>query len=61
MGDDGFSNALGDAGAVYLLNFADTNFGSPTLLGTLGSGYTGVPSDFSVGELDGANGFGASV
>ena len=61
VGDDGFSNALGDAGAVYLLNFADTNFGSPTLLGTLGSGYTGVPSDFSVGELDGANGFGASV
>jgi filamentous hemagglutinin family protein len=61
VGDDGFSNALGDAGAVYLLNFANTNFGSPTLLGTLGSGYTGVPSDFSVGELDGANGFGASV
>ncbi|MFZ5663778.1 MAG: MBG domain-containing protein [Pseudomonadota bacterium] len=61
VGDDGTSNALGDAGAVYLLNFADSNFGLPTLLGTLGSGYIGGPSDFSVGELDGANGFGASV
>ncbi len=61
LGDDGAGNALLDVGGVYLLAFDNFTFSSPSLRGTIGSGYTGGPSDFSVIALDGGNAFGAAV
>ena len=39
--DDGFGNSNTDAGAVYLLEFGNEQFNSPSLLGIIGSGYAG--------------------
>ncbi|HVV33214.1 MAG TPA: MBG domain-containing protein [Vitreimonas sp.] len=40
--DDGAGNAFTDSGAVYLINFTDTNFNGGTLAGRIGRGYTGA-------------------
>jgi filamentous hemagglutinin family protein len=39
--DDGSANALGDGGAVYLFNFADSTFTGGALQATIGKNYTG--------------------
>jgi len=43
-GDDGFNNAAnigGEAGAVYMLSFADTSFSTGQIEGIIGPGYNG--------------------
>ena len=40
--DDGATNALGDAGAVYLYSFTDAAFSGGALAGRIGSGYSGA-------------------
>ncbi|MES2728485.1 MAG: MBG domain-containing protein, partial [Pseudomonadota bacterium] len=58
--DDGFDNRTGDAGAVFLYNFADTSFSSATLEGIIGKGYTGG-KNINMSQLEGFDLFGASV
>jgi filamentous hemagglutinin family protein len=58
--DDGFGNSLADSGAVYLFTFADADFTSPVLQGTIGSGYTGG-KNLSVSHLRSGSFFGFSV
>ena len=41
MDDDGSSNTATNSGAVYILDFENTGYKNPTLLTTIGSGYTG--------------------
>lgn len=57
--DDGQADDQINTGAVYLISFADANFGSPTLSGTLGYGYSGS-GDLSV-SLDSYDYFGTAV
>lgn len=59
-GDAGLGNALFDAGAVYLLSFADIAFNGAQLVGTAGLGYAG-PDDINVTDLELGSGFGLSV
>jgi filamentous hemagglutinin family protein len=61
--DDGFSNSIVNAGAVYLFTFSDTSFTGGTLAGTIGSGYTnaaGVNRNVNLG-LGATDCFGISV
>jgi filamentous hemagglutinin family protein len=61
-GDDGRSNAVSDAGAVYLYSFADTQFGGGRLAGTLGAGYLPVGGLSLTGKgLEGQDAFGTAV
>jgi filamentous hemagglutinin family protein len=46
-GDDGYSTSANDSsknnyGAVHLFQFSDSDFSSPSIIGTIGSGYTGT-------------------
>jgi filamentous hemagglutinin family protein len=60
-GDDGAGNISGGSGAVHLFSFADTVFGGPSLVGTIGRGYTGA-GDLDLGSALGASdGFGIAV
>jgi hypothetical protein len=59
IGDDGVSNGVGDAGAVYLFSFSDLLFSGGTLQATVGQGYTGG-KNVSAG-LDGSDLFGIGV
>ncbi len=58
--DDGFDNSSGDAGAVFLYNFADTSFSSATLEAIIGKGYTGG-KNINMTQLDNFDLFGSSV
>ena len=58
--DDGASNGTENAGAVYLLTFADADFTGGTLAATLGKGYT-AGRNVDVTALGQGDGFGASV
>jgi filamentous hemagglutinin family protein len=59
--DQGFANGSGtDTGAVYLFSFADSHFGTPTLQGIVGSGYTGG-NNLNVTSLQSGDMFGWSV
>ncbi|HAJ90266.1 MAG TPA: hypothetical protein DCM27_04535, partial [Rhodospirillaceae bacterium] len=59
--DDGFGNSRSNSGAVYLYNFADTNFNGGTLEAIMGVGYTGGKNlDLST-SLDANDQFGYSV
>ena len=58
--DDGFDNATGDAGAVFLYNFADTSFSSATLEAIIGKGYTGG-KNINVTQLEAFDLFGQAV
>ena len=42
--DDGSSGSVTNAGAVYLFTFSDGDFSDGTLVGRIGSGYTGTKS-----------------
>ncbi len=64
-GDDGFSNTRINSGAVYLFTFSDTDFSSPTLVGTIGHNYSGT-KDINLNDpvstiLHGSDNFGSSV
>ncbi|AWB66614.1 hypothetical protein C2869_09305 [Saccharobesus litoralis] len=59
QGDDGQDNSVSGAGAVHLLTFGADSFASATMLGTIGSGYTGT-NDFNI-SLDSNDSFGAAV
>ena len=58
--DEGASNAVRAAGAVYLFSFSDTNFSGGTLQGIVGKGYSGI-KDVDVTALEVDDQFGASV
>ena len=59
-GDDGAGNGTGNAGAVYLFTFADTQFSGGRLAVTLGRGYTGGRS-VDVAAVGSGDQFGAAV
>jgi filamentous hemagglutinin family protein len=59
FGDDGVQNTNGDAGGVYLFNFADDSFAGLSLAGTLGSGYGAAKNLDLLGDF--ADNLGASV
>ncbi len=59
-GDDGVTETCLECGAVYLFTFANTAFGTPTLVGTLGSGYSGGAS-LNVANLATSDAFGSAV
>ena len=59
-GDDGAGNGTGNAGAVYLFTFADTQFSGGRLAATLGKGHAGG-REVDVAALEGADLFGRSV
>ena len=59
INDDGSGNTNTDTGAVYVFGFENENYKTPTLLTTIGDGYTGTyEHDVS---LDDNDEFGASV
>ena len=57
--DDGAANAVSNGGAVYLFSFADSLFTTPTLVSTIGQGYTNKSLDVSAVEAN--DDFGSSV
>jgi filamentous hemagglutinin family protein len=57
--DDGLNGLTPRAGAVYLFTFADANFNSPVLAGTIGAGYTGGRNINLA--LDAQDGFGSHL
>ena len=60
--DDGAGNRLTNSGAVRLFSFADTSFAGGTLVGTIGSGYTGDGGrNIDVSRLSALDTFGTSV
>ena len=50
--DDGANNTVADSGAVYLFEFADLSFNTPSLNAIIGSGYTGGNNVDLSGMLD---------
>jgi filamentous hemagglutinin family protein len=58
--DDGAADTFTGSGAVYLFTFADAAFTAPTLVGTIGKGYSGAKS-FSLAALEATDSFGFSV
>ncbi|WAC23209.1 MBG domain-containing protein [Blastomonas sp. SL216] len=58
--DDGSTDSLPNAGAVYLFTFADLQFGGAALQSVIGHGYVGGKNIF-VTQLDGGDRFGAAV
>jgi hypothetical protein len=61
-GDDGRTNALGDAGAVYLFSFTDSLFSGGVLEARLGHDYGALGGkNFSVPSIGGSDWFGTSV
>ncbi|RDH83989.1 MAG: hypothetical protein DIZ80_07595 [endosymbiont of Galathealinum brachiosum] len=59
--DDGFGGSNFNSGAVHLISFADGNFSTGLLTGTIGSGYAGVNDVNLVANLDNSDQFGQSV
>ncbi|HRO03944.1 MAG TPA: hypothetical protein PLS69_10120, partial [Terricaulis sp.] len=59
-GDDGFGDGANNAGAVYLVKFADGDFNGGALVSTLGVGYAGG-ADVSVPGLTANDIFGRAV
>ncbi|WP_300535342.1 filamentous hemagglutinin N-terminal domain-containing protein [Sphingosinicella sp.] len=57
--DDGFSNAVQNAGAVYLFSFTDTSFSGAAHKSTIGAGYTGTWDTNIVLDVD--DNFGVSA
>jgi filamentous hemagglutinin family protein len=60
FGDDGASNSVTDAGAVYLFSFTDTNFSGGALQATVGKGYSGG-KNVDVASLEANDWFSSSV
>jgi len=60
-GDDGFGNAITDAGAVYLYTFADKAFNGGSLQSIIGSGYAGGKNIDMSEHLGASDYFGQSV
>ncbi len=58
--DDGFLNANANAGAAYLISFADTSFNGGAVGGTVGIGYSGGQS-ISLANLANGDAFGTGV
>ncbi|PIQ95365.1 MAG: hypothetical protein COV67_15260, partial [Nitrospinae bacterium CG11_big_fil_rev_8_21_14_0_20_56_8] len=58
-GDDGSSDTVSDAGAVYLYTFTDAAFSGGTLAGKIGSGYTGGKNVNQ--SLDSSDNFGVDL
>jgi filamentous hemagglutinin family protein len=61
LGDDGGANNCPDCGAIYLFTFDDLNFGSGTLSGIIGDGYTGGKNIYLAGILQNNDFFGSAV
>ncbi|WP_033925607.1 MBG domain-containing protein [Sphingomonas sp. 35-24ZXX] len=61
VGDDGIDDGTPDTGAVYLFNFADMAFSTPTLAGNIGRGYSGAGDFDLTGTLGISDAFGSSV
>ncbi len=59
-GDDGFNNGVSGSGAVYMMSFSNSAYGSPSIEGTIGSGYSGA-DDLDISALEANDAFGASV
>jgi filamentous hemagglutinin family protein len=59
-GDDGLTDTINGAGAVYLISFAGGFFDPPILTGTLGAGY-GAQANQSALLINSGNNLGASV
>lgn len=59
--DDGATNQTNNAGAVYLFEFADAAFGSPSLTATIGAGYGSGKDIDLTGVVDRDDYFGRSV
>ena len=57
LGDDGAGNVATDSGAVYLFN---NPFGTPSLSGVIGKGYTGT-GNYNLSALEANDNFGISV
>ncbi|MGC6536426.1 MAG: YDG domain-containing protein, partial [Candidatus Puniceispirillaceae bacterium] len=60
IGDDGNGDSTSGSGAVYLLYFGNNSFGTPTLHGTIGDGYSGG-NDVDLSTLDAGDMFGSAV
>jgi hypothetical protein len=58
--DDGATNGVQDAGAVYLFTFASSDFATPSLSGIMGQGYATRANDVSL-ALDIEDFFGGGV
>ncbi|MBI4026854.1 MAG: hypothetical protein HY360_17855, partial [Verrucomicrobia bacterium] len=58
--DDGAGNLAADSGAVYLVDFADNTFNSPSLIGIIGKGYVGG-ANVDVSSLDAGDLFGSGL
>jgi len=58
--DDGFNNAVTDAGAVYLFSFSDSNFSGGYLQGIIGKGYIGG-KNIDVSNLETNDSFGVYI
>ena len=58
--DGGSGNVESNSGAVYLMSFSDTDYDSPSLVGTIGVSYAGS-DDLALTELDENDGFGSAV
>ena len=58
-GDDGGDVTVYDSGAVHLFSFADTSFGTPTRLSSLGVGYSAVGNLQS--RISSSDNFGSAV
>ncbi len=56
-GDDGFGNAVSNAGAAYVFSFVDSSFNGATLEGVIGKGYTGG-KNVNVTTLEASDNFG---
>jgi filamentous hemagglutinin family protein len=59
-GDDGAGNANSNAGAAYVISFADTSFNGAVLEGTIGKGYAGA-NDIDLSNLSGGDALGTGV
>jgi len=60
-GNNGLGNAAADSGAVYLLTFADADFGGVNLRGIIGRDYDTPGSAFNIATLDTFDGFGGAL
>jgi hypothetical protein len=58
--DDGAGNLAAGSGAIYLLDFADSNFAGGSLQSIIGKGYTGL-GNVDLASLDVGDYFGTSV
>ena len=58
--DDGASNTESNSGAVYMLSFSDANFTAPSVVGVMGSGYSGG-DDLDVTTVEENDRFGSAL